>query len=96
MKLLLRVLIVAVVGIPFGKLFGGLFLEIAHTPELLTFEIIRNGSLIFLVWVIVLAPLIWLHNRVPSGGFDIECPHCSRLVNRWRPHRCFDGQRRRP
>jgi hypothetical protein len=41
-------------------------------------------------------PLVWLAQRAPASSFDVKCLHCSRLVNRWRPHRCFDGQRRRP
>jgi hypothetical protein len=98
MKTILRVLIL-VVSIPFGKVFGGLVIEVYHTPEVLTFEIIRNVCIIVPIWVAVLAALIWLYKRVPPGMFagDAKCSHCSYLVNRWRPHRCsFDGQRRLP
>jgi len=83
-------------GVLYGKVFGGLVVEVYHTPKVLTFEIIRNVSIILPIWIAVLAALIWLYKRVPSGGLDVKCPHCSYLVNRWRPHRCFDGQRRKP
>jgi len=64
-------------------------------------EVVQGGPLwvipaFALIWAIVVVPLIWLHNRLPETVLDKECPHCLRLVNRWRPHRCLDGQRRKP
>ena len=93
MKNLLRVLIVGW-SMPFAPLPLA-FVQHART-EGLTFEIIRNGTFVLFVWIIVLVPLVWLAQRAPASSFDVKCLHCSRLVNRWRPHRCFDGQRRRP